>query len=85
MEHSSQRMDQIIFSNKQTPRCPKCQSGRVLWKKKREGQALMRRVLGVVYQDSVVGGATGGAMGCFSNEIKANIAAINASQKPKDR
>ena len=45
----------------------------------------MRRVLGVVYQDSVVGGATGGAMGCFSNEIKANIAAINASQKPNVR
>jgi hypothetical protein len=40
----------------------------------------------VVYHDSGVGGAAGGAgsgtTGCFSNEIKANIAATNASQKP---
>jgi hypothetical protein len=36
--------------------------------------------------DSDVGGAAsgagGGATGCFSNEIKANIGATNASQKP---
>ena len=42
-------------------------------------------MLGAVYQDSGAGGAVVGAMGCFSNAIKANIAAINASQKPKLR
>ena len=44
---------------------------------------------GAVYQDFVVGGAAGGAgggaTGCFNNEMKAMIAAANASQKPKDR
>ena len=46
-----------------------------------------------VYQDSGVGGtaggaasgAGGGAMGCLPDEMKAMIAATNASQKPKLR
>ena len=49
--------------------------------------------VGAVYQgsgvggtaDGAVGGVAGGVMGCLPDEMKAMIAATNASQKPKLR
>jgi len=56
---------------------------------RKELDELRKGRTGAVFWDSGVGGAAGGAgggaTGCFGNEIKAMIAAINASQKPKLR
>jgi len=40
---------------------------------------------GGFYRGSGVVGAAGGAMGCFSDETNAMIAATSANQKPKVR
>jgi len=60
-----------------------------VYQEKRMSKEMKMNGIGAVYQvDSGVGGAGGaggGATGCFNDEMKAMIAAANASQKPKLR